>query len=71
VMNFFQNKKKALNILTEREVEISTAILDGLSYKLIADRFNISLDTVRSHIKNIYKKLKINSKSELFNIFRS
>jgi DNA-binding NarL/FixJ family response regulator len=71
VMNFFQNKKQALNKLTEREIEISTAILDGLSYKLIADRFNISIDTVRSHIKNIYKKLKINSKSELFNIFKN
>ena len=33
--------------------------------KLIADKCSISIDTVRMHIKNIYKKLHINSKGEL------
>jgi DNA-binding CsgD family transcriptional regulator len=41
-----------------------------LSYKLVADRHNLSIDSVRSHIKNIYRKLNINSKSELFNKFK-
>jgi DNA-binding CsgD family transcriptional regulator len=40
-------------------------IVAGLSYKLIAERLGISLDTVRSHIMHIYRALKINSKSEL------
>jgi DNA-binding NarL/FixJ family response regulator len=70
VMDFFSGKSKAMSTLSEREVEIANAILDGLSYKMIAEKLIISLDTVRSHIKNIYKKLSINSKSQLFNIFK-
>jgi DNA-binding NarL/FixJ family response regulator len=70
VMDFFSGKKKVLDNLTEREFEIANTIVEGLSYKMIADKFGISIDTVRAHIKNIYKKLSINSKSQLFNIFK-
>jgi DNA-binding NarL/FixJ family response regulator len=70
VMDFFQVKKKIYKALSEREIDIVNAVLEGLSYKLIADKLYISIDTVRTHIKSIYKKLKINSKSELFKIFR-
>ena len=45
------------------------AIKDGLSYKLVAAKYFISIDTVRQHIKNIYSKLEINSKAELINIY--
>ena len=51
--------------LTARELEIVRGIEDGLSYQLIADRHFISLDTVRSHIRNVYRKLQVNSKGEL------
>lgn len=51
--------------LTTRELEIVRGIEDGLSYKLIAERHYISLDTVRSHIRNVYRKLQVNSRSEL------
>jgi DNA-binding NarL/FixJ family response regulator len=51
--------------LTAREVEVVRAIEDGLSYKLIADRLGISIDTVRNHIRAIYRKLEVNSKSEV------
>ncbi|MDO7845920.1 response regulator transcription factor [Hymenobacter sp. M29] len=51
--------------LTARELEIVRGIEDGLSYKLIAERHYISLDTVRSHIRNVYRKLQVNSKAEL------
>jgi DNA-binding CsgD family transcriptional regulator len=37
---------------------------------MIADHRNISINTVRMHIKNIYRKLKINSKGELFKLRR-
>ena len=32
---------------------------------MIADRMNVSIDTIRFHIKNIYKKLQVNSKAEV------
>lgn len=57
-------KNKASN-LTPREQDIVNGLVDGLSYKMIADRFDISIDTVRAHIRNIYKKLHVNSKAEV------
>jgi DNA-binding NarL/FixJ family response regulator len=50
--------------LTEREKEILKCLIEGLSYKMIADSCFISIDTVNGHIKNIYKKLQVHSKSE-------
>lgn len=53
------------SMLTNREQDIVNGLVDGLSYKMIADRFDISIDTVRAHIRNIYKKLHVNSKAEV------
>lgn len=50
--------------LTERELEILKLLVDGMSYKMIAETLFISRDTVSSHIKNIYKELQVHSKSE-------
>jgi len=50
--------------LTEREKEILVLLVDGMSYKKIAATCFISADTVSGHIKNIYKKLQVHSKSE-------
>ncbi|MBK9983019.1 MAG: response regulator transcription factor [Saprospiraceae bacterium] len=50
--------------LSEREKEILACLVKGMSYKLIADNCFISLDTVRGHIRSIYEKLHVNSKSE-------
>ncbi len=58
-------KPKLNSQLTKRQIEIVNGIVDGKSYKMIANDLFISLDTVRSHIKNIYKTLEINSKAEL------
>lgn len=57
--------EKADSGLTMREQEIVVGLVDGLSYKMIADRMDISIDTVRAHIRNIYKKLHVNSKAEV------
>ncbi|MEL6672441.1 MAG: response regulator transcription factor [Bacteroidota bacterium] len=63
---FSPNKQKnEAAQLTPRQQEIVHGIMEGLSYKLIADKLMISIDTVRDHIKKIYKTLNINSKSEL------
>ena len=50
--------------LTDREKEILSCLVKGMSYKMVADSCFISIDTVGVHIKNIYKKLQVHSKSE-------
>lgn len=50
--------------LTPREKEVLSCVVNGLSYKMIADQLNISYETVRSHIKKIYEKLHVASLTE-------
>ena len=50
--------------LSEREVEVLGLLVDGYSYKMVGDKLFIAMDTVRSHIRKIYEKLQVNSKSE-------
>lgn len=50
--------------LSEREKQVLQWLVNGYSYKMIAAEMFISIDTVRSHIKKIYEKLHVNSKSE-------
>ena len=50
--------------LSGREKEILTCLVKGMSYKMIADTCYISIATVNVHIKNIYRKLQVHSKSE-------
>lgn len=50
--------------LSERESAVLDLLVNGHSYKMIAADLFISIDTVRSHIKKIYDKLHVNSKSE-------
>lgn len=51
--------------LTKREVEIVVMISQGKQYKYIGFELFISLDTVKSHVKNIFKKVEVNDKTEL------
>ena len=50
--------------LTVREKEILNSLVKGLSYKMIASSLNISFETVKSHIRNIYEKLHVHNQSE-------
>ena len=65
VFDYFQPQNQVEEQLTDREQSVVRGIVDGLSYKLIADRLGISIDTVRKYIKSVYGKLHINSKGEL------
>ena len=67
VIQYFQPKKSPTekSTLTIKEKEIVIGLVDGLSYKMIADRMFISVETVRSHIKNIYKKLHVHCKADV------
>lgn len=57
-------KNRQSELLTSRQVEIIESIAGGLSYKMIAAELDISIDTVRFHIKKIYRVLQVNSKME-------
>lgn len=63
IADYYAPKKS--KSLTKRQIEIVKGIVNGNSYKMIAEDLFISIDTVRSHIKNIYNTLEINSKAEL------
>ncbi len=52
------------SILTKRELDILWGIAKGYTYNDVAERLEISSNTVPSHIKNIYRKLEVNSRSE-------
>jgi DNA-binding NarL/FixJ family response regulator len=72
VVDFFsKNKKKndKSQQVTHREWEILQFLSKGYRYKDIANELFISVDTVRSHIRNIYQKLEVNNKIEALNKF--
>lgn len=58
-----QNPRQEYN-LSDREMEILRGLVDGLTYKMLAEKLHISIDTVRSHIKNLYEKLHVHSRNE-------
>ena len=63
--HFMPKERKEGELLSVRQKEIVQGIVDGLSYKMIADKLDISIDTVRDHIKRIYRALEVNSKAEV------
>lgn len=65
VEKFNPKKVSEDNALSHKEHQVVDCIVEGLSYKLVADRLGISINTVRHHIRNIYKKLQVNSKAEI------
>lgn len=65
VLQFFSGATNKVEAgLTSRETEILSLLVDGKSYKMIADILGISLQTVKTHLKNIYDKLHVHSQTE-------
>jgi len=66
VVQSFQNRNDAAkeNDLSAREMEILNYLSKGYRYKEIADLLFISIETVRTHIRNIYEKLQVHSRTE-------
>jgi DNA-binding NarL/FixJ family response regulator len=50
--------------LTGREQEVLSLMAEGLLYKEAADRLGLSVDTIRAHLRNIYKKLRVRNRTE-------
>ena len=67
VINAFAVKEKTneyFQELSRREQEILEELSKGYRYKEIADKLSVSIETVRTHIRNIYIKLQVNSRVE-------
>ncbi|MBT3205349.1 MAG: response regulator transcription factor [Gammaproteobacteria bacterium] len=63
----FQSSQPAIELpeaLTERQIKILKFVSQGFSSKEIAEKLDISYYTVTTHIKNIYTKLQVNSRTE-------
>jgi len=66
VVQFFEQPKiKIESPLTEKEKLIVAGMVDGKSFKMIASNLGNTLETIKSHAKNIYHKLHVNSKGEV------
>ncbi len=64
VISTFHASQKLDEELTERELNILRELAKGLSYAAIGKKIFLSVDGIRHHIRNIYRKLEVNSKSE-------
>jgi len=64
VVSSFKKFENLETNLTKREIEVLRLLCQGKSYKVIADSLYVSPNTIRFHLKNIYKKLQVNSKYE-------
>ncbi len=72
VVEAFQKKPASVgsgDSLTNRESEILALLSEGLRNKEIADRVNISYDTVRAHLRHIYEKLHVRGRTEAVKMY--
>ena len=58
---------KHFSLLTYKEKRIIRKVLKGKTYVEIAETMHISINTIKTHIKNIFYKYNVNSKIELYN----
>lgn len=64
VVSSFSHFRQPESSLSQREQDVLDLLCEGYSYKAIAERLFVSTNTVRFHLKNIYKKLQVNSRHE-------
>jgi NarL family two-component system response regulator LiaR len=74
VLQHFQETKvqvQTLSLLTVTEKEVLELLAQGLLYKEIADKKSVTIDTIKKHIGNIYRKLQVSNKIEAINKFNN
>ena len=66
MFQYFRKERTAVDEfkLTKREKEILELLVQGNSYKMIADKSSVTVDTVKRHLQNIYHKLHVNCGTE-------
>ncbi|MDX6183985.1 response regulator transcription factor [Flavobacterium sp. Fl-77] len=72
ILQHFQESKvqvQSLALLTVTEKEVLELLAQGLLYKEIADKKSVTIDTIKKHIGNIYRKLQVSNKIEAINKF--
>lgn len=62
--NYIPQSDKEIENLSSREIQILSMVVDGLNNNEIAEKLFISIETVRNHIRHIYEKLNVHSKSQ-------
>lgn len=70
VLNYFTGLQKTENEierLTKTEYEVLECLAKGMMYKEIAEYKNVTIDTIKKHVCNLYKKLHVNNKIEAIN----
>ncbi len=72
ILGYFQpkNREQPNTQLSPQELKVSRLLLDGVSYQQVADMLNITINGVRHHVRNIYRKLHVSSKGELLKRFK-
>jgi DNA-binding NarL/FixJ family response regulator len=72
MVEILRQKNVLPDILSQREQEVILGLKEGLSYQEIAEKYKISVHTVRTHIRSIYEKFQVHSRTEVLNkIFKS
>lgn len=67
VVQFFQNRRRSneqLEHLSPKENQVLDKLAQGYMYKEIATEMGVTHETVRTHIRNIYQKLQVNTRME-------
>ena len=62
-----RKQPKEYELLTERERQVLEQLAKGQRYKEIADGLHLSIDTVRTHVRNLYVKLQVSSRTDALN----
>lgn len=65
LLTFHQQQEKDENSLTEREKEVLSCLVEGLTNKEIGERLFVSDKTVKMHVSKIFKKLNVKSRSQV------
>lgn len=64
-----ERENKLIKVLTDREKAVLELLSKGLLNKEVADKMSISIATVRTHLRNIYEKLHVNTRVQAINLF--
>ncbi len=64
-----QQKENVLEELTDKEKNVLDSLSKGFLYKEIASNYNITIDTIKKHCGNIYRKLRVNNRTEAINLY--